>query len=37
MTQHVDVSHGLTAIGEHHRHIGEHPAAIMTGDEGPPR
>ncbi len=30
MAQHVDVGDSLTAIGEHHRHIREHPTPIMN-------
>jgi len=37
MAQHVDVGDRLTAIGEHHRHIGQNPAPIMAREKRPPR
>jgi hypothetical protein len=35
VTQHVDVGDRLPTIGEHHRHIGQHPAPIMTRGKSP--
>ena len=37
VTQHVDVGDRLTTIGEHDRHIGQHPAPVMERRERPPR
>jgi hypothetical protein len=37
VTQHVDVSDRFTAVGQHHRHIGQHLAPIMARHERAPR
>ena len=37
VAQHVDVGDRLTAVGDHDRHVGQHPAPVMTGDELAPR
>lgn len=35
MPEHVDVGDRLTAIGKHHRHVGQDPAAVVNRDERP--
>ena len=36
MAQYVDVGDRLPAIGEHHRHIGEHLAPVVAGNKRTP-
>jgi hypothetical protein len=37
VTQHIDIGDRFTTIGEHHRHIDQHPAPIMTRSKRPTR
>jgi hypothetical protein len=33
VTKHVDIGDRLTAIGEHHRHIDQHPSTVVARGE----
>ena len=37
VAQHVDVGDRLTTVGEHHRHVDQHPAPVMDRGERAPR